>query len=224
VGDRENTAGACVAAVEGPEQIGAIRALRRDAYLGATEFRALTPEAYAWTESDRRGVVLAVWDGSGAALSTMSGIVASGRAAAEVEFECTLSDEPGRFPALVLSRSATGADQRARGLNSLLRYYFIEAALRGGLGSTLSIFFQGAPRLPLLRRLGYELAVLPGVTWESVRPHDSPLIGCLRRERMAAACGILQELLGDSLKRYPWRGPPLALAAPTASAPSSPGG
>jgi hypothetical protein len=219
VGDRENTAGACVAAVEGAEQISAIRALRRDHYPVASEFQALTAQVYAWTESDRRGVVLAVWDASGAALSTMSGIVATGRAAAEVEFECTLSDEPGRFPALVLSRSATRVDQRARGLNSLLRYYFIEAAQRAGLASTLSIFFQGAPRLPLLGRLGYEFTVLPGVTWESVRPHDSPLLGCLRRERMTAACGILQELLGDSLKRYPWRGPPLALAAP-----SSPGG
>jgi hypothetical protein len=190
--------------------------LRRDAYLGASEFRALTPEAYAWTESDRRGVVLAVWDDSGAALSTMSGIVATGRAAAEVDFECTISDDSGLFPALLLSRAATRADQRARGFNSLLRCYFIEAALRAGLASTLSIFFQGAPRLPLLRRLGYEFTVLPGVTWESVRPHDSPLIGCLRRERMAAACGVLREVLGDSLKRYPWHGPPLALTAPTA--------
>jgi GNAT superfamily N-acetyltransferase len=216
VGDIEKTAGAHTASVVGLEQISAIGTLRRDAYLCAPEFRVLEPVAYEWTAADSRGFALAVWDDSGAPLATMRGIVAAVRADAEADFECTLPDGVGSFPALLLSRAATRADHRSRGLNSLLRYYFIQAVLRCGLCSTLSVFFDGAPRLRLLGRLGYEFATLPDVAWQSVIPRTSPLVGSLSRERMAGASGLLRELLGESLERYPWCGPPVTLTDPNA--------
>lgn len=219
MGDIEDTAGARVAAVAAPEQRSAIGSLRRDAYLGAREFRARKPEAYEWTELDSRATVLAVWDDSGVPLATMCGCVAATRADAEADFECAIPAEVGSFPALLLCRAATRADHRAEGLNSLLRYYFIQAAWRGGLGSLMSLFFQGAPRLRLLETLGYQLKVLPGVTWESVVPEKAPLLGSLARERMPGASASLEERLGASLDRYPWRGPPLVLPAPTIDRP-----
>lgn len=219
MGDIEDTAGARVAAVAAAEQRSAIGSLRRDAYLSAREFRALRPVAYEWSDIDSRATVLAVWDESGAPLATMCGVVAATRADAEANFECAIPAEVGHFPALLLCRAATHADHRAEGLNSLLRYYFIQAAWRGGLGSMMSLFFQGAPRLRLLETLGYQMKVLPNVTWESVVPHKSPLLGSLARERMVSASASLEELLDASLKRYPWRGPPLVLPGPAIDRP-----
>jgi hypothetical protein len=196
-----------VAPVNGIEQAHAIERLRREAFLQAPEFFVLTPRTYEWGENDQRGCVLAVWDNQGAPLATLCGAVATTRADAEDRFECILPFPVSRFPALLLSRAATRVDHRSRGLNTLLRYYFLQMARRQELRSILSLVFEGAPRIRMLERLGYDLIRIPSINSTYVSPRVPPLIGSLCGERIATASALLETLLRDLFDQYPWRGP-----------------
>lgn len=201
------------ALVQGRDEIRVIEALRRSAYQRAPEFAVLRPSAYQWTHADDRGDVLAVWDEHRTPLATMRGTVVADRDEAERQLECTVPVDGALFPALVLERGATCADRSASGLNSLMRYYFIEAALRRALGSVLGAVFDGAPRLRLLARIGYEFVKSDRVWDENIAPRASVLIASLPRERMPGACAVLLESLNDVLGRFPWDGPPMTMNA-----------
>ena len=203
-----------VARVQGIEQVHAIERLRREAFLQAPEFLVLTPRTYQWVEVDQRGCVLAVWDNQGAPLATLCGAVATTRADAEDRFESILPIDVSHFPALLLSRAATRVDHRSRGLNSLLRYYFLQMARCQELKSTLSIVFEGAPRLRMLERLGYDLIRILSINSTYVSPRVPPLLGSLCGERIATASALLETLLRDLFDQYPWRGPGIISSPP----------
>jgi hypothetical protein len=205
------------ALVGGPREIRAVEMLRRRAYQRAPEFDVLKRSAYEWTPADDRGYVLAVWSDDNTALATMRGTVVAGRDEAETQLECAVPLAPTFFPALVLERGATCADRSHTGLNSLMRYYFIEAALRLALGSVLGAVFDGAPRLRLLAKLGYEFSK-PERVWDpNIAPRTSVLIASLARARMAEACALLLTSLRDVHERFRWYGQPMADATPARS-------
>jgi hypothetical protein len=199
------------ALVRGREEIRAIEALRRSAYLRAPEFDVLKAAAYEWTQNDDRGHVLAVWDDDASALATMRGTVVAGRDEAEALLECTVPLDTTLFPALLLERGATCSDRSCAGLNTLMRYYFIEAAIRCDLCSIIGAVFEGAPRLRILTALGYVFAVPESMWDENLAPRTPLVIATLGHAQMSRACTLLQDLLDNVQKHFPWCGPQLRL-------------
>jgi hypothetical protein len=79
---------------------------------------------------------------------------------------------PDMVPALLLCRAATLSDRRARGVNSILRAYCIEAALKLSLRSLVGEVYRSAPRTRLMAELGYSFYPLKA-TSDAVRTYQS---------------------------------------------------
>lgn len=189
--------------------------MRKSAYERAPEFRISQADAYLWTESDSRGHVLAAWDRSDTALSTMRGITALTHHAAQEQLECSIDLDSSWFPTLILERAATSANNSYSGLNSLLRAHFIEAALRDGVSSVLGAVFDGAPRLRVLSELGYEFSLAKRMWDPNFVDHTPVHIVALARDRMPTALSTLRKRFGAVAECFPWRGPQLRLAQTT---------
>ncbi len=192
-------------------EVTAVVALRRQAYEASPEFQVRREQAFAWTETDTLGYVPVVWNAGNMALATMRGVVVSTRAEAEWQSECSVQLARRAFPALLLERAATKKERCLGGLNSLLRYHFIAAAMQAGLSSVVGAVFEAAPRVRLLAELGYEFSI-PERVWDpNVAPRTRLLIARLANQHMPHALRLLEARLGPLLQRYPWRGRGLEL-------------
>ena len=195
-----------------PAEVFAVEALRETAYRRASEFNVIDKRAYIWTQADNRGHVLAVWDGAGQALATMRGIVAVNRSDAETQLECTVALEPNSFPTLILEKAATASQCAKQGLNSLLRFHFIESAYRCNLLSLVGAVFEGAPRLGVLAEIGYDFVPADRMWDPNFAKYSAVQVVALRRVRMQSASALLKGRFASSLERYPWRGETAQLA------------
>ena len=202
--ERTSTDG-LVTLVDRLTQIAAIEELRRDAYERAPEFQVSGPIAWEWTQTDQKGHVLAVWDNAGNALATMRGTYAHNRAEAEEQLECSISLAPSWFPTLVLERAATKAGIVQRGLNSLLRYLFIECAIHHKLGSVTGAVFEGAPRLGVLKELGYQFSLAERMWDPNFNQHTPVHIVALARNEMGMARLKLRNRFEETITRFPCR-------------------
>jgi hypothetical protein len=194
----------------------ALSQLRLREYSSAPEFEMLRPEFLGWTEHDDDGVILGVWS-QGVLVSTLRGIVVRDREGAEEVFTCTVDLPENKFPALLLGRGATAASCRRMGLNALLRLYFLRAAVETAgnpVRSSLALPYEGASRVGLMRKLGYELS-LPAENWDpEARGLRPALLAVLSQEKFAGAIDVLNTVGGPNLERYSWLGVPLTLPAP----------
>jgi hypothetical protein len=195
-----------VGIVSTPDEKLAIELLRRQAYERAAEFSILKSSAYSWDEDDNLGYVLGVWDKDRNALATMRGIVAAGRTEAEDHFECSVPLEGSYFPSLLLGRGATLVNRSSVGLNSLLRYHFFEAAIQMDLHSVLGAVFDGAPRIRLLKSLGYEFRKPDRVWDENLKIRSPILIASLRQDDFCRARTLLIETVERLFHEFPWEG------------------
>jgi hypothetical protein len=191
--------------VRGKEQIAAIEALRKEAYERAQEFQVARKEAWSWTDADAKGLVLAVWDREGRALATMRGIFAPNRTEAQNQLECIVPLPPASFPTLVLEKAATDGRIAQRGLNSLLRYVFIETAIQHKLGSVIGAVFEGAPRNKTLVKLGYQFSLVERMWDPNFNEHRPVHIVALPRKEMAMASLMLRNEFENIIERFPYR-------------------
>jgi hypothetical protein len=196
-----------------------VNELRLREYATASEFAILRPELLLWSEHDDDGVVVGVWS-NGELLSTLRGLVVSDRRGAEDIFECTVDLPKDMFPALLLGRGATSARYRRMGLNALLRFYLLRAAIHTSdertkvqVKASLALPYEGAPRVRLMQQLGYELS-RPASNWDSeLRVIRPAFLAVLPAERFEAAERYLFSLVSGNLEQYPWCGSPLRLPA-----------
>lgn len=201
----KNSTDGVVTLVDKLTQIAAIEMLRKEAYERAPEFQISGSEAWEWTEADQKGHVLAVWDNAGNALATMRGTYAHNRTEAEQQLECTISLAPSWFPTLVLERAATKAGIAQRGLNSLLRYLFIESAIQHKLGSVTGAVFEGAPRLGVLKELGYQFSLAERMWDPNFNKHTPVHIVALARNEMGMARLRLRNRFEETITSFPCR-------------------
>jgi hypothetical protein len=112
-----------------------------------------------------------------------------------------------KYPALYLCRGATAPERQFAGLNSLLRYYCIEAAQQVGVKSILGHVFKSAARTSLMRSLGYEMTET-GETADSNLRHKTPAMFAILDldKRGLDALSMLRESCQDSLEVFPWNG------------------
>jgi len=191
--------------------------LRLQGYSTAREFTLLRPDLIIWGEHDDEAAVIGSWCGDVLA-STLRGFVAADRVTAEDFLCCEVAASAELFPSLLLGRGATEPSFRRSGLNALLRYYFLHAAAAPAptkpvsyVNSSIVMPYVGAPRLQLLRDLGYEMQV-PARVWDpEVNDDAQPLIGVLPSTRFDSAISMLANLTAAARQRFPWRGAQLKL-------------
>src|SRR5437764_10217961 len=113
------------------------------------------------------------------------------------------------WPALALARVATHASYCKIGLNSLMRRYFFEAALRYQVRRQYGYVVVGAARTRLMAELGYEFALRgdKDPDLESQRPWALTWIDL--HERGPQALALLDHLINRLGQQYPWVGPSL---------------
>jgi GNAT superfamily N-acetyltransferase len=196
----------------------ALFTLRAHEYGRAAEFEMLYPEMLRWDDHDETGIVLGIRH-EGELVATLRGVIAMDRPAAEELFCCSVALTPDHFPALMFGRGATSARFQRQGLNALLRLYVLRAVEAEGtcLGSSLALPYEGAPRVNLLKSLGYDIH-RPTSTWDvEARERTPMLLAVLPRERFAGALRMLEEMSQASLARFPWTDEPLRIAARVAA-------
>jgi hypothetical protein len=170
------------------------------------------PQLLRWSRHDEDGIVIGVWHAN-ELVSTLRARVAPDRATAEDEFTCTVELPASMFPALVFGHGATHVAFRRHGLNGLLRFYFFQALqpVDGRIRASLSVVYEGAPRVNLLKSLCYELSH-PAKMWDPEARELAPaLLAALPRDRLAPAQTRLAAMCATNIVRYPWSGEPLRI-------------
>jgi hypothetical protein len=186
--------------------------LRLAAYVTASEFEMTRPDLLRWSTHDEDGVVIGVWHAN-ELVSTLRTRVVPDRAAAEDEFTCSVDLPASMFPALAFGYGATNVAFRRHGLNALLRYYFFQALQPGDgrIRTSLAVVYEGAPRVKLLKTLGYEFS-RPAKIWDPEAREIAPaLLAALPRNRLAPAQTRLAAMCATNIVRYPWSGEPLRI-------------
>jgi hypothetical protein len=189
-----------------------VYSLRVTEYAAAAEFEMTRPELLRWSEHDEAGVVIGIWH-ENELVSTLRAGVVPDRPTAEDEFACTVDLAASMFPALVFGHGATRTAFRRQGLNALLRFYFFQALqpVDGLIRASLTLVYEGAPRVNLLKTLGYEFSC-PAKSWDPEARAVAPaLLAVLPRNRVAAAQARLAAISATNIVRYPWFGEPLRI-------------
>jgi len=168
--------------------------LRRAAYAEAAEFVVADPASLGWARADTMGLVLGVSTAS-ELVSTMRGTILVDREDAVHTMECEFDVDRVSFPALLLGKGATVAGCQARGLHSVLRYLFLDAAAAVGIATVLGIVYEGAPRTSLMARLGYDLRPVQRHWYTDLLPLTRTIIGTLDAVGYATACDRLREMI-----------------------------
>jgi hypothetical protein len=107
--------------------------------------------------------------------------------------ECDFDLSDWRFPSLLLGKGATIRAAQARGLHSVLRLLFVAAASNLQIPDVSGIVFEGAPRTPLMRAMGYKLSPAKRFWFTDLIPLVPTLIARLDSSEYSTGIRILQE-------------------------------
>jgi hypothetical protein len=177
----------------------AIGQLRRAAFRRATEFNWLDEAMLDWSVDDDASTVIALSDRSGTPLSTVRATVFGELHEAERFLEYSLAGMPIALPTLVNSRAATAPEHARHGLLALVRYACLSAAATSPVRSVITIVYEGAPRLAMMREAGYQF-IKPRESWDSEAvAHTQPLLALLPHERLAGAVRCFGAMLARQL-------------------------
>jgi hypothetical protein len=176
-------------------------------YQAAREFRLLRPDRLQWDGVQGGGAVAAGWDASGRLVATMRARIVGSAAAAESALDVSVAVPASCFPAVILSRAATAPGLARTGINSLLRWHLLRAALAQGARGALGLVYETAPRLTLMGAIGYRFEA-PARVWDpEVEPRNPPLLAWLSEDDLPPAVAALDERVRDAVMAWPWRGP-----------------
>lgn len=181
-----------------PDRV-AIGELRCRAFGRAREFHWIDDAALRWSAADDAGTVVALCDRDRLPLSTVRGTVFGELGAAEHFLEYSLAGMRIATPTLVMSRAATCPDHARQGLLALVRYACLQAVAQTTIGSVITLVYEGAPRLAMMRDAGYEF-IKPRAGWDSEAvAHTQPLLALLPRQRLHHAIDSFGNLLAKDL-------------------------
>ena len=169
----------------------AVAALRLAAYRAAPEF-TVTDEA-----------AITRWDGQVLVAENEEGLLATMQVVyceslEEMRQYTGSTPAPVTFtalPTLILKRGATWPGRYYQGLNSRLRLAALEMAQTNTSIKSLSGFvYDGAPRLNLLRQLGYSFTLVLN-NFSDMSAHTSIFFVALQRPQFALAAEHLRQML-----------------------------
>jgi hypothetical protein len=182
-----------------------ISQLRINEFRRSTNFDLLLADKLKWSRCDDENIVLAVWNGRKAPISTMRAVVVNDTEEALACLECSVPDDLP-YPAIVFNSAATRKENRRQSLNQVIRYHFLLAAVRDGIQAILSPIYLGAPRIDFMKALGYQFSA-PQKSWQTkLLPKSERILGILSRADMVQAIDYLKAHRGKAIDTYPWQG------------------
>lgn len=185
----------------------AISMLRIQEFKRANEFKLAKPECLLWDRYDEENIVLGAWDGP-EPVSTMRAVLVRNSAQATQSLQCTVPAQIA-YPAIVLNSGATRLEYRGTGLNSALRYYVLEAAIRDKIKTIIGPIYQGAPRTNFMQKLGY-VFMTPTKSWQNkLNPKKVRMLALLKEDRFHQAATLIQKSRAEILSEFPWTGEPV---------------
>lgn len=188
----------------------AISRLRINEFRRSKDFDLLLADKLKWNQLDDHQTVLAVWNHNNEPISTMRAVVVYDSIDAQDRLKCSVPDSLA-FPAIVFNAAATQKENRGAGLNQVIRYHYLQAAIRDGIETILSPIYLGAPRINFMKSLGYHF-VSPEKNWQTkLLPKNERILGFLPRYEMRHAINYLKAHRGEAIDAYPWRGELLRL-------------
>jgi hypothetical protein len=191
----------------GQADAAAINALLLAQYQAAREFRLLRTDMIAWDGRQGAGGVAAAWDQSGRLVATMRAVIAPSVPTAATALGVSVDLPAPYFPAMILSRAATAPGLSRTGINSLLRWHLLRAAVDQGAQAALGLVYEAAPRLTLMREIGYRFDQ-PAKVWDpEVAPLRPPLLAVLAPDILPTALAVLQQKVAEAVAAWPWQGP-----------------
>jgi hypothetical protein len=115
------------------------------------------------------------------------------------------------FPCLIFNSAATRQDHHRQGLNQLLRYHSIQAALTHDIRHLISPVYLNAPRLAMMKNLGYTFHEPPR-TWQTkLAPCSRRVLAIMERSLFMSALNYLETSIPHLIAAYPWTGRPIVL-------------
>jgi hypothetical protein len=189
--------------------------LRVEAFKAAPDFQianAAFLQQLEWTEEDDAADVVAVFR-DGRPIATMRMETVADRDQVTDYAAGLPPPDHTEWPALALARGATHASYAKTGLNSLMRAYFLEAALASGARRFYAYVVFGAARTRLMAALGYEFITRSDADPDlaSQRPWALAWLDLHRHGQQARA--LLEQQVRSIRREYPWVGPPLPVPA-----------
>jgi hypothetical protein len=182
-----------------------ITALRLQEFARSRNFELLKPELLHWNDVDDKNTVIGVWNDHQEVIATLRLIRVSNMEEAVTQVEADIPVEI-RFPCLIFNSAATRQDHHRQGFNQLLRYYSIQAAQAHHIRHLISPVYLNAPRLTLMKRLGYTFHEPPR-TWQTkLAPYTPRVLAVLAQTRFDTACDILKKSISHLIAAYPWTG------------------
>ena len=142
-----------------PADAAAIGTLRVEAFEGSPDFsiaNARFVEQLRWTDEDDAADVISAWRENKPVATMRLEVISDRHHLAEYAAGLLPPADHVEWPALALARVATHSSCSRTGLNSLIRYYSLEAALASEARRLYSYVVLGAARTKLMESLGYQ--------------------------------------------------------------------
>lgn len=133
----------------------------RFAYLANAGPFTANPDAVKWSESDEEGDVLGIFSNQGILLSTMRAESLTKAEDLPPKLDYDFLHERVDLPCGLLGKAVTHPRFEGMGFNTYLRYLAYEKFHRKGMRYIVGTVMPDAPRIPLLKNLGYQFLENP---------------------------------------------------------------
>ena len=188
----------------------AIGTLRVEAFEGSADFsiaNARFIEQLRWTDKDDAVDVISAWRENKPVATMRLEVISDRHHLTEYAAGLLPPADHVEWPALALARVATHSSCSRTGLNSLIRYYALQAALASEARRLYSYVVLGAARTKLMVSLGYQFLTRsdgdPDLA--SQRPWALAWLDLPGQGKQALA--LLERQISATRQEYPWVGP-----------------
>jgi len=193
----------------------AVTVLRQAAYSSSHEFTLLSASSLAWGPDDELGVVLVAVTTDGTIVSTMRSRLFATKEVFERISGLDLSAVELPVHTMFLDRASTHEKAKQNGLNTALRYHFLQNAAKHGLPSVSGWLFSDVSRTRTMKEIGYNFISVRPVQPRGYRHMESKdrdfVVAVLTLAQFPGACLRLEQQVGDVLRHWRWEGPSIRL-------------
>lgn len=152
--------------------------LRKQEYAKASGY-SLDLNTLDWKQSDNESYIMVAIE-NGTIVSTMRGEIIQDQVLLEKKLECPWMFKELKLPVLLLSRAATIQSHQSKGLNLILRYWFLRLAEFYNLPQIVGTFVTQSPRQNTMQLMGYEFFDNPlGWQQSTYRSHRPVIVATL---------------------------------------------
>lgn len=157
-----------------------VKKLRLDAYAKSVTLSLIDHSVMHWTALDDQNMVLLVENENGDPVATLKGY----KVWNEREFNQvsnTVCPPDLTFPLLYLSTGCTHKNYQKKGMNTLLKLFFIRFLIDSDVPQLVQTITTGTKRIKMLEKLGFEFRDIPPVE-TAIVINSQLLLGTLDRE------------------------------------------